>query len=266
MGAASTPTGMTSVAFEFEGVKLLVVSDRPEVSERIPGLLPPGATACPPDEAEESFGLLSAPDGQYVFTRGGDWVSRNVDLEFGLTMLESQIRIYIGIHAPGRIFVHAGVVIVDGRAIVLPGRSFAGKTTLVGAFLRAGASYHSDEYAVLDERGWVHPYTSPLSVRGEGETRTPVRPEQLGVATGDGAEPVGAIVVTSYRPGAGWSPHPLTPGRAALALLHNTVAALERHAEALPVLHRATEGALLLEGDRGEAEPVVEDVLARLAE
>jgi hypothetical protein len=50
-----------------------------------------------------------------------------------------------------------------------------------------------------------------------------------------------------------------------LALLYNTVAALRRHEEALSVLTRATPGALLLEGDRGEAEPVVEDVLSRLS-
>jgi hypothetical protein len=43
------------------------------------------------------------------------------------------------------------------------------------------------------------------------------------------------------------------------------VAALTRHEEALAVLSRATSGALLLEGERGEAEPVVEEVLSRLS-
>ena len=63
-------------------------------------------------------------------------------------------------------FVHAGVVAVDGRALLLPGGSFTGKTTLVAALLRAGAQYGSDEYAVLDEAGLVLPaYPRPLSIR-----------------------------------------------------------------------------------------------------
>ena len=38
-----------------------------------------------------------------------------------------------------------------GRAIVIPGRTFSGKSTLVAELVRAGATYYSDEYAVEDE-------------------------------------------------------------------------------------------------------------------
>jgi hypothetical protein len=34
--------------------------------------------------------------------------------------------------------------------------SYSGKTTLVSELIRAGATYYSDEYAVIDERGRVH--------------------------------------------------------------------------------------------------------------
>ena len=63
------------------------------------------------------------------------------------------------------IFIHAGVVAQDGVAIALPGVSFAGKTTLVSALVRAGAVYYSDEFAVIDKRGVVNPYPKALSVR-----------------------------------------------------------------------------------------------------
>jgi hypothetical protein len=149
--------------------------------------------------------------------------------------------------------------------VLLPGRSFSGKTTLVAAFVRAGATYFSDEFAVLDEHGTVHPYLTRLSIRDGADDRYNVDVAQLGGVSGTTALPVGAIVMTSYRPGAVWEPRELTPGRAALAVLHNTVAAMTRHDEALPVLHRATSGALLLEGDRGEPDALVEDVLARLS-
>ncbi len=51
------------------------------------------------------------------------------------------------------LFVHAGAVAVgwQRQAILIPGRSFAGKTTLVKALVEAGAVYYSDEFAVLDK-------------------------------------------------------------------------------------------------------------------
>jgi hypothetical protein len=271
---------MKDVAFESHGVRIRVTSDLPEVEARIDDLLPPDWKPCAIESVEESFGLIRDDNGAYVFTRGDSPVASNLDLEFGLMMIETQIRIYLGQEAPNRIFVHAGVVAAGNRTIVLPGRSFAGKTTLVAAFVRAGATYLSDEFAVLDDQGLVHPYPTRLSIRESTEAVRPPGPagpwvlpgarshvhvDELGGVSGDTALPVGAIVVTSYRPGAAWEPRELSPGRAALALLYNTVAALSRHEEALSVLSRATPGALLLEGDRGEAEPVVEEVLSRLS-
>src|ERR687894_479249 len=50
------------------------------------------------------------------------------------------------------------VVARGGRALVRPGPSLSGKTTLVAALVRSGAAYLSDEFAVLDPEGRVHPY------------------------------------------------------------------------------------------------------------
>lgn len=271
---------MEDIAFESHGVRIGVTSDRPEVTDRINDLLPPDSKPCATDSVVESFGLVSDEDGGYTFTRGGSPVAKNLDLEFGLMMVETQIRIFLGQESPNRIFVHAGVVAVDNRAIVLPGRSFAGKTTLVAAFVRAGATYFSDEFAVLDDHGLVHPYLTRLSVRDSDDARDPDPPgprsersgtktlvhvSDLGGLSGEAAVEIGAIVVTNYRRGGAWEPRELTPARAALALLYNTVAALTRHEEALAVLRRTTSGAVLLEGERGEPEAVVGDVLSRLA-
>ena len=75
-----------------------------------------------------------------------------------VTLLDAQMRLFIAANARDWLFVHAGVVAHGGRALVAPGDSFSGKTTLVRALLAAGATYYSDEYAVLDEAGRVHPY------------------------------------------------------------------------------------------------------------
>ena len=54
-------------------------------------------------------------------------------------------------HSHQMLFVHAGVVGWRGLAIVLPGRSRTGKSTLVAELVLRGAVYYSDEFAVLDD-------------------------------------------------------------------------------------------------------------------
>jgi hypothetical protein len=167
---------------------------------------------------------------------------------------EADAQLFVAASARGRLFVHAGVVGWRGRAILLPGRSFAGKTTLVAELVRAGAVYYSDEYAVLDAEGRVHPYARPLGVRREGgAARRRVTAEELEGACGVGPLPVGLVYVGEYRPGARWRPRRLTAGQGVLALLSHTVAARREPAHALAVLQRVAGGAAVIKGARGEA-------------
>ena len=82
-----------------------------------------------------------------------------------LAVFVSRIRLTIAEFAVRRVFIHGGPVGWKGKAIVLPARSFEGKTTLVAELVKLGASYLSDEYAVVDETGFVHPFAKPLSIR-----------------------------------------------------------------------------------------------------
>src|ERR671929_229610 len=92
----------------------------------------------------------------------------------GLSLISYGVRVGVRVN-------HAGVVGWQGRAILIPGRSFSGKSTLVAALVRAGATYYSDEFAVLDERGRVHPFPKKLSMRLEGSARPRFAPvEELG--------------------------------------------------------------------------------------
>src|SRR5262249_9794104 len=136
-----------------------------------------------------------------------------------------------------------------GGAIVIPGRSFTGKTTLVAALVRAGAAYYSDEYAVLDAQGRVYPYPRRLSIREDGHPR-PRRctAEALGGRVGSRPLPVRLVAVTGYRPGARWRPRVLPPGHAALALLYNTVPAQRKPAAVLDALQQVVSHALTLKG------------------
>ncbi len=181
-------------------------------------------------------------------------VSRRFAHDGDPARLEAEIRAHVALTAPDHVFVHAGAVAVDGRAIVIPGTSFSGKTTLVAELVRAGASYLSDEFAVLDADGRVHPYAKPLSIRpGSGPAQTDVPVEDLGGTAADGPAPVAVVAITSYVPGAGWTPARRGPADGALALLSHTVPAQSRPGAAIAATRRAAEGALVLEGPRGHA-------------
>lgn len=172
--------------------------------------------------------------------------------------LAAHAEFFVAERAPDHLFVHAGVVAWEGRAIVMPGSSFAGKTTLVQAWLDAGATYYSDEFAVLDRTGRVHPFARPLAIR-DGLTavsrRVPVA--SLGAPAGTAPLAIGLVLVTSYRPGARWRPRRLTPALALLALMRHTVAARGNPAHSMPILKQAVSGAVAFAGVRGEAGPQV---------
>ena len=160
--------------------------------------------------------------------------------------------------APEHLFVHAGVVGWEDRAIVMPGSSFAGKTTLVQAWLEAGATYYSDEFAVLDRAGRVHPFGRPLAIRDSstGLTRR-IAAAVLGAECGTTALPIGLVLVTSYRPGARWRPRRLTAAPALLELMRHTVAARGNPKHSMPILKQAVNNAVAFAGVRGEARGLV---------
>jgi len=75
--------------------------------------------------------------------------------------------------------IHAGVVGHGGRCLVLPGASGRGKTTLTAALSRGGFRYHSDEFALLEERTLrVRPVPLSLTVKpGAVDPLVPYYPE-----------------------------------------------------------------------------------------
>ena len=182
-----------------------------------------------------------------------------------LEAFESDLHRYVAEWAPRRVFVHAGVVGWKGRAIVIPGRSFTGKSTLVAELVRHGATYYSDEYAVLDGRGRVHPFPRALALRNNGNTKQErLSLKSLGGKTGSEPLPVGLVVVSRYRAGARWRPRRLTPGQGVLALLANAVSARRQPNRVLSSLRQAIARAPVIQGTRGEAGEVAAQLLRQL--
>jgi hypothetical protein len=140
----------------------------------------------------------------------------------------------------------------------------SGKTSLAAALVRAGATYYSDEYAVLDLLGRVHPYPKPLAIRRDGSGKQEdCSAEKIGGVTGTRPLPLGLVIVTRFTAGASWRPSPLSPGPAALELLDNTIPARRKPKAVIAALERAVSVAACFKGVRGEAEQTARLILER---
>jgi hypothetical protein len=253
-----------SIAVEAFGVSVAVSADS-QYFAAVSDFLPPRARPIRHPPERGCFGLVkdTTDDGLLNIVCDEKPIAGPFDLRLALGILDAELRMYIALHAPDHVFVHAGVVGVGDRAIVLPGRSFAGKTTLVAALVQAGAEYWSDEYAVLDADGLVHPYPKPLSVRIDDTRATDERPvESFGGRAGDRPLPVALIAFTNYRPGVAWAPRPCTVGEGAVKLLEHSIAARSRPEQVLAAVRRAASDAVILEGDRGNADEAARALLS----
>jgi hypothetical protein len=130
--------------------------------------------------------------------------------------------------------------------------------------VKAGATYYSDEFAVLDSNGLVHPFHKPLSLRepgGGGGKQTSVAVEEIGGRAGSKPLPVGLVLASEYKPGGRWRPRQLSPGHGALVLLANTVPARRSPERVLDTLGRVVAAAPVLKSKRGEAAETARRIL-----
>lgn len=250
----------STVVFASHGVTIEVSVDGAGLMPGVFAVLPPGREPGDPGHVTARFaigpgGHVSA-DGVEILPAADDAVA--------LGVLDAAVRSAVALNAPEHVFVHAGVVACEGRAIVLPGASLTGKSTLVAELVRAGATYFSDEFAVLDAGGRVHPYPKPLSIREPGVlAQTSVPAETLG-AVGTGSAEVAVIAATPFI-GIDSALYPGTAGDGALALLSHAVAARARSAAVLEAVRAAATGALYVQGTRAEPEETVQRLLALIA-
>jgi hypothetical protein len=118
--------------FDAYGLRLGVRTNAPGLLEQLGAHLPPGwrASASPLVDQIFSPDLDDARRPSRVYA-GRSRRARTADLAHAFAVLESEIRQCVATDAARQTFVHAGVVGWRGRAIVIPGRSRSGKTTLV---------------------------------------------------------------------------------------------------------------------------------------
>jgi hypothetical protein len=214
--------------------------------------------------AEHNFGIFAGEGDRLYLLRNGEKVSEDDSEGRFFKFFDSLLRITVAEHAEDRVFVHAGVVGRNGKAIVIPGHSFGGKTTLVAELVRNGAVYYSDEYAILDSAGLVHPFPRALSVRyHDGEFREEqVFAESLGASIGSDPIPIGLVLLTEYVEGALWKPGQLTVGQGMMEVLPHTIPRLFNPKFSLKVLNTAVSDAIILKSSRGDATNFANELLS----
>src|SRR6266550_9311319 len=259
-------------ALKSYGVRVGVRSNDASALDRVCEYLPAGWQTNTTPEVDRVYSILVGGVGPRANVRRssllyGDHLrlARSTKLDDVFERFESDLRLFVAELCPNRVFVHAGAVGWKGKAIVIPGRSYSGKSTLVAELVRAGATYYSDEYAVLDSRGRVHPFSKPLELREEGQFRqTKITAAELGGQSGMKPLPVGLVLMTRFKSGARWRPRKLTAGKGVLEMLFNTVSARRSPARALATLQRVAAQADVLKGVRGDARKVAPAVLERV--
>jgi hypothetical protein len=261
-------------ALKSYGVRVGIRTNDPALLERARQHLPADWTNASSTIVDRVYSILAGGKGSRSSTRRlnvlyGDHerLSRSFDLDELFDTLESDLRLFVAEWAKHRVFVHAGVVGWKGQAIVIPGRSYSGKSTMVAELVRAGATYYSDEYAVFDARGRVHPFSKPIELREEGKfVQTKVHVADLGGREGTKPLPVGLVLMTRFESGARWRPRKLTPGQGVLEMLFNTVSARRSPERALATLRVVASHASVLKGVRGDATEVISRLLKKLEE
>lgn len=227
-------------------------------------LIPPSTTgdSCARRQIRFAFTQTRSAEGLPLFrvAEEGVLLFSSPDAELAARVLESQIHLSVAALTDDAVFVHAGVVGWKGKAVLIPGPSHSGKSTLVSALVAAGATYYSDEYAVIDEEGRVHSFARDLRLRG---SLTRDRRVKLG---SEPAEPLRAAWVFDlrYQAGAVWAPKELTPGHTLLTLLANAVAVRRRSEATVRTLRIATTLAQGWSSLRADAAEAAEQILQLL--
>ena len=255
------------------GVHVGVRVSAPGVLSQVLPLLPPGWKKSRRASVQRLYSLVVAEGSQragerrvHVLYADSLRIARDTDLDQVLAALETDLHRYVAEVSPDLTFVHAGVVGWQGRAILLPGHSLSGKTTLVREMLRLGATYYSDEFAVVDNFGNVHPFSRPLGIREDSTfAQTKHTAEALGATSGVKPLPLGAVVICKYEAGARWKPAPLSLGQGALELMGNSIAVRSQPQMTLRRIQNLVRGAVFIKGTRGEAPESATSILGLLS-
>lgn len=218
------------LALELLGVPVLLVSDEPVVAARLALCYARSPRTGPATRALEG---VVRRDGQGLRVAVEGRAERlEPDASAAVRALNHELLQALMARCRAHYFVHAAVLEHGGRALVLPGLSRAGKSTLALALVLEGARFLSDELLCFTHAGRAEALPRAFKIRDECAGYFPeLAPRFVGTGEGrflpfealpadvvSGPVPVGAVVVPRWEPGGANRPLPITRGEALLAL------------------------------------------------
>lgn len=163
-------------------------------------------------------------DERFSQARSGAGIVRGVVSAISRRVLDHNIHL---------LHLHAGVVEINGHAVVVHGPSMVGKSTAVAALSQIhGARYGSDEMVAVDDRGTLTSWPKPVLLRAGGadvlgvthelqdERTVPFAPWEDGSLVADTFDAALTLAVR-YEPGATTHLRELTATEAALLLVED---------------------------------------------
>ncbi len=253
-------------AFALGGLSVRVHGVRHAVAE-IDRLLAPWCPRTSRDAVPHlDFSFADAAQPGHVQVRlGGKLIATSEAMPYLFTVIQQAVDEAFVDQLTPQAAIHAGVVAFANRAIILPGPSGTGKTSLVEELVRQGAEYCSDEYAIVDSAGFVYPYPRPLMIRDDTGEQYPTLPAGTVRAC---PAPAGLILFLAFEQGQPFETTPLSCSEALLRLLQNTPHVLAQSPHILAPLRAACDSAGVLRhgrrGDKTEAAGVILQLAASL--
>ena len=257
------PKWQDKISFNCYGAKINFRCDRAEIKNLLRELLPRVIKIFDFDNSDNAVMSLGV---EIDSPQKGLYFNDELIMEIGeyepasLEFIADKIIMTLAqISLPEKFYLHAGAVVWNGVGILIPGESFAGKTTLVKEFIKAGAEYFSDDCIILDSQGYLLPFSRALAIRTDAG-RVFRNADYFGAETGKTKAKLDLILFTGFEKNAIWNPSELSRGQAVLELMNNFYyksSILKMPAEVIKTLTRITEKTRLLGGKRSEAAEVV---------
>jgi len=213
-------------------------------------------------DADHVF-LIWNNNGEHRIELNGEYISEGGEEDNFLNFFETMVRLAIAEYAVDLVFLHSGAVAWDGKAIIFPADSFSGKSTLVSEFVKRGAIYYSDEYAIIDKHGFLHPFPRSISLRDftDGFRRLQVPAESLGGISATEPLPVAFVFLLRYQANARFNPKRLSPGVGLMKMMPQAISLRFKSKFTLEVLNRVANNAIMAESQRDEAKKTVDHIL-----
>ncbi|MCW5867210.1 MAG: hypothetical protein KIS61_08085 [Candidatus Eremiobacteraeota bacterium] len=215
--------------------------------------------ACPPGQAwfscpetTENFWIRPAQDHWLLGHR--DKVLYQADRHELPDALRREVHAYIATHSPSHLFIHAAAVQLPHCLLVLPARTYSGKSTLTKAFLDLGYPVLSDEFCVLQESR-VYPFPRDLLLRDPDQAiKLPEPPPYCDL-------PPAIFSLKYQKDEPGLALQPLSAGQAVMQLIDNCVSARYLTPQRLGWLAHFCQKGVAFSGTRGDAALVAQLII-----